>query len=190
MNAGGSKKIAIPETVVSSETAKRNILRKGRGADKVKTKHVQGVDDGSTYDDVMDPGDPCYDLQEQDDNYSLVSGDADQAMLSSSPGQGGGGSSWGSRGSGGAQAGDRPVGGGSGDGGGQPDAASVGAGGAAALARGARASEHAERKRSLEAIELGQEGERARGRRARVQNADVRVGEDGEAGRPPKVKMT
>ena len=107
--AGGSKKIPIPETVVSAESSKRNILRKGRGAGsgKVKAKHGQGVDDGSTYDDVMDPGDPCYDLQEQDDNYILVSGDADQAMLSSSPGQGGGGSSWGSRGSGGGSYGEK-----------------------------------------------------------------------------------
>ena len=94
---------------MSAESSKRNILRKGRGAGsgKVKAKHGQGVDDGSTYDDVMDPGDPCYDLQEQDDNYILVSGDADQAMLSSSPGQGGGGSSWGSRGSGGGSYGEK-----------------------------------------------------------------------------------
>ena len=56
----------------------RKVVRLGlRMALSVKAKHGQGVDDGSTYDDVMDPGDPCYDLQEQDDNYILVSGDAD-----------------------------------------------------------------------------------------------------------------
>ena len=99
-----------------------------------------------------------------------------------------------SRGSGSAQAGDRPVGGDSDDGSGQPDAASVGAGGAAALARGARASERAERKRSLAAIELGQEGERENGRRARAQcgssGARERERADGEEGRPPRTKMT
>lgn len=75
---GGSKKIPIPETVVSGDSSKRNILRKGRGgaASKFKAKHATSIDDGSTYDDELDPGDPCYDHQENDDDYILEAGDA------------------------------------------------------------------------------------------------------------------
>eukprot|EP00615_Pteridomonas_danica_P003059 CAMPEP_0114333566 /NCGR_PEP_ID=MMETSP0101-20121206/3840_1 /TAXON_ID=38822 ORGANISM="Pteridomonas danica, Strain PT" /NCGR_SAMPLE_ID=MMETSP0101 /ASSEMBLY_ACC=CAM_ASM_000211 /LENGTH=272 /DNA_ID=CAMNT_0001464627 /DNA_START=45 /DNA_END=860 /DNA_ORIENTATION=- len=73
-----SKVRTAPETVVSEESSKRNILRKGKSGGGPKGKFKNNLtDDGSSVlvgpKPTLDQGDPLFDVEE-DENYILVSG--------------------------------------------------------------------------------------------------------------------